>query len=552
MAEKQPFPVRAKRAILIAALLALCLANSLRPEPLLGTTERPKNDCVRVIVGIFTKANETARRKDWSILLRLHHDLDAPLKLACGLNFAFVAHHDDVGPLRYAEFSAHIINLKSGDPTTKSAEWFRYSLENFPEADFVAKMESDTSIHRRRLENEFAQALRAGSDFVGSSVSSDELPSYVSAGFYALSQRFSREMVQAYLSHGVLYPGDEAKSIGRLFESAGLQRSCCHSRAWKHPVQRKCSFRCRILFTSYETNPLNKNTPLFEQLSIRYSRQVSVKMHQGDAASKRFLGEVPRIVWGFWFGPPMQGNRLDAFNTLKENIGVPFNLVGPATLHLYNLTYSPMHPLVGTGSLSAVHLADYLRAYFMHHFGGGYHDIKPRDTSWNSSFDHFDDESIWLYGSREKSYDDTGCEESNVLSCGNRSMEGRYNLLAEDASESRRCCDVVRSQWALLAANGAYIVRPGTALSALWLDLVEAHMTAKMEVALASPAPWARCCQPVQPPYPFRWTELHGEAFQPAQAAYLEHVKTGLSGFGDSSYRGGGTEDRPQVSNLDT
>jgi hypothetical protein len=37
--------------------------------------------------------------------------------------------------------------------------------------------------------------------------------------------------------------------------------------------------------------------------------------------------------------------------------------------------------------LSQTHMADYLRAYFMHHYGGGYADIEMQTGSWIESFE---------------------------------------------------------------------------------------------------------------------------------------------------------------------
>ena len=77
---------------------------------------------------------------------------------------------------------------------------------------------------------------------------------------------------------------------------------------------------------------------------------------------------------------------------LKRNIGASVELVTDTNLHEYNIPESPMHPAVCSKTLSAIHKADYLRVYFMHHYGGGYHDVKPHSASnnWTAVFSEFD------------------------------------------------------------------------------------------------------------------------------------------------------------------
>jgi len=59
---------------------------------------------------------------------------------------------------------------------------------------------------------------------------------------------------------------------------------------------------------------------------------------------------------------------------LKENSGVKVELITSKNLTKY---IKPEDPLPeGFQYLHYVHRADYLRTYFMHHYGGGYADIK--------------------------------------------------------------------------------------------------------------------------------------------------------------------------------
>ena len=53
---------------------------------------------------------------------------------------------------------------------------------------------------------------------------------------------------------------------------------------------------------------------------------------------------IPRQVWAFWFGGPMQGARRASKNALEQTVGVPLVLVTDANLDKYVLKEHPLHP----------------------------------------------------------------------------------------------------------------------------------------------------------------------------------------------------------------
>ena len=242
---------------------------------------------------------------------------------------------------------------------------------------------------------------------------------------------------------------------------------------------------------------------------------------------------VPKHVFAFWFGNPMKGARLEAYNSFVNNIGVPVILIGENNLRDYNVIDHPLHKVVdlefGKG-LSMNHLVDYLRVYFMHFHGGGYHDIKHHRISWEPHFAAMGNTSIWAYGIAEGD-GGVGCDESYMVGnsrCTPKESElyGREKLKGIQGD----CCQVVKDGWPHLISNGAYICRPKTPLTTKWLSLVESHLDAKYDELVANPAPTARCCSGDYDTqkYPFRWAEIHGEAFHPMQFEFQEHIKGGL------------------------
>ena len=88
-------------------------------------------------------------------------------------------------------------------------------------------------------------------------------------------------------------------------------------------------------------------------------------------------GNINRCVYCFWTGTnPMSDNRKRCLQNLKNQIGVPVQLITPDNLGDYLLPAYPLHPSYQL--LSETHRADYLRTYFMNFYGGGYTDIKEQ------------------------------------------------------------------------------------------------------------------------------------------------------------------------------
>ena len=103
----------------------------------------------------------------------------------------------------------------------------------------------------------------------------------------------------------------------------------------------------------------------------------------------------------------MSGNEIDAFEreyifciwpgrdklspdratevfSIFANTHRPVVLLTPDTIRKWELPDYPFHPAVQY--ISECHLSDYLRVYLMHHFGGGYSDIKFTFKPWDAAF----------------------------------------------------------------------------------------------------------------------------------------------------------------------
>ena len=74
---------------------------------------------------------------------------------------------------------------------------------------------------------------------------------------------------------------------------------------------------------------------------------------------------------------------------------MPLQVVTDENIGSFNVSTDPIHPAIFAGQLSMNHRVDYLRAYMMHHHGGGYHDVKPPGRSWSTVFDVYEDPHVW-------------------------------------------------------------------------------------------------------------------------------------------------------------
>lgn len=207
-------------------------------------------------------------------------------------------------------------------------------------------------------------------------------------------------------------------------------------------------------------------------------------------------GPVPRRVFCFWTGPnPLTPARLTRLGQMREHIGVPVFLVTPDTLGDVVVPEHPLHPAYEY--LSYVHRSDYLRAYVMHHHGGGYSDIKQPGASWTSIFNAMDaDESIWEIGYPERS-----------------------SLWI--ANESGRLGRELRRRHHMLPGGSAFVMRPHTLLTAEWIAEVERRITYYAD-SLRQHAGGVRGNDPK---YPISWNRLLAQVKHPLALKHHSHVR---------------------------
>lgn len=201
----------------------------------------------------------------------------------------------------------------------------------------------------------------------------------------------------------------------------------------------------------------------------------------------------------------MSPARAACFETVKAKIGLPVELVTDETLATYVKPGKPLPP--GYEFLSPTFKADVVRAYLMHHYGGGYTDIKETAVNWAGVFDTMNaNPSIWVTGYPEIGPDGVAFVE-------------------RDPSIT----EFLKTKWQDLIGNGAYICRAGTPFTRDWLKGVNTVMKGYLPELRKHPAQSARDAkghivngQPSKFPVP--WGGVHGAVFHPLTYKYRRHI----------------------------
>ena len=197
---------------------------------------------------------------------------------------------------------------------------------------------------------------------------------------------------------------------------------------------------------------------------------------------------APLRIFCLWTGTnEMSPNRTRAMEEIRRfnQADVDVVLVTPENLHEWVVPGHSLHQ--SYEDLALIHRADYLRAYLMHHHGGGYTDVKAAKHSWLPLFEELNgDSAAWILGYRELS----------------------YRHVAPAPRPLRR---QLRAHHARLLGNGAYIVKPRTPFTVAWLTEAEHRLDGWADELKATPGDVHS--GPIGYPLPFYG--LLGEIFHP-------------------------------------
>lgn len=219
------------------------------------------------------------------------------------------------------------------------------------------------------------------------------------------------------------------------------------------------------------------------------------------------MSTIPQTLFALWTGDnPMPKRREEALYSLK-NTKLEVILITQKNLSTFVSKSAPLHPAYPY--LSAIHRADYLRAYLMHHYGGGYSDIKFTQTSWLGSFQKLCDSDFLCSG-----YEEIGWR---------------------GVAHVRSCFLYFRLLWhrKQLIGNCAYIFKRKTLFTESWMRRVNRELDRLMPALVKNRARHPedflnRNLNGSLSLYPIRWTQLLGDIFHPLCLKHRSEIDRSL------------------------
>jgi FkbM family methyltransferase len=228
---------------------------------------------------------------------------------------------------------------------------------------------------------------------------------------------------------------------------------------------------------------------------VEYLHSLGYRLYDSGQANLFFYYPrmEPYTLFCFWTGKtPMSESRKRCFEAMKDT---GCSVVCVTSENLSNYIVTPLHPAYEY--LSEVHKADYLRTYFMHHYGGGYSDIKHQTGPWKPWVDMLDNSDAYILGySEEKTGDIAYAPVSHA--------------------------------WKELIGNGAYICKPNTPLTLEWFNTMNALLDEKIDELRNHPATCARDAKDLGTGYPIEWNEMLGRIFHKVCYSHRDRILHGL------------------------
>jgi hypothetical protein len=204
-------------------------------------------------------------------------------------------------------------------------------------------------------------------------------------------------------------------------------------------------------------------------------------------------------VFCFWMNDgELPEIRKKNLQLLSLNCGVPVELITKYNLNDWIIENEPLHP--SFEFLSEVHKSDYLRCYFMHHYGGGYSDIKNVQGSWVGFFNFL-----------------VSTDKFDVIGYQEQHPDHIANTVLDDFEPFDN--EVLKENYNLLIGCGAFICKPKTSFTEEWFELVNKKLSQYYDLLKSNPAQHPRDHKKpntISPSnYPLYWSGILGNIFHP-------------------------------------
>ena len=228
-------------------------------------------------------------------------------------------------------------------------------------------------------------------------------------------------------------------------------------------------------------------------------------------------------IYIFWTGDnPIPEVRLKSIEVMNTNSQSDIVLVDNDNLHQY-IDSNDIHPAYEY--LNLAHKADYLRCYFMHHFGGGYCDIKQINDYWRPSFE--------LLNSRDDLFC-IGYQEVNRWGVANiYKSADQLNLAIYKKFASKIMYRFYQLNYKSLIGNCAFIFKPNSNLTQEWWDILNTRLDELLPALRLNPAKHAKErggheYDGIISNYPVPWTYVLGDILQPLSFKYRSAISRTL------------------------
>jgi hypothetical protein len=224
---------------------------------------------------------------------------------------------------------------------------------------------------------------------------------------------------------------------------------------------------------------------------------------------------VEKIIYLVWFGE-INPTRQASIDSFINDSGCKVVLITGDNLKDFEAEDYKMHPLFS--NLSSVDKSDYLRAYLMYNYGGGYSDVKKCMFDWSQYFDQLNNDNT---------IDFIACPLINEHGITNFSND--QSIVAKAKTEYYNYSSVAQ-----------FIFKPKTDIAKRWIDEIHMKLDKMYDILEKNPAlhPYARPrgfvkSHTVDPEfvalfsneYPIGWMDLAGNIF------YKIQYDNGLAGY---------------------
>lgn len=231
-------------------------------------------------------------------------------------------------------------------------------------------------------------------------------------------------------------------------------------------------------------------------LNIDIYKKIIKKHIQNKDFIKNLKNLKNKTVYMFWTGNnKLTPNRLQSIKKFKLIANVNLVLITNKNLKNYILKSNPLHP--GYQYLSETQKSDYLRAYFMNFYGGGYSDIKETTSDWSYLFNK-------LYN-------------SNYIAIGYKEI-GKHGVAGNNK---------LKSKYNELIGCGAYIFKPDTKFTNEWYIKMMLLMDYYYLRLKKNPASFPQDSCEKKTNYPICWNTFN-QIFHPLCYKYRKSINRDL------------------------